>query len=290
MTTAPRQEPVSFQGRDVRITGDRWEPPPGRKNLGVVLLLHGGGQTRHSWRQSARRLAEHDWTAVTLDARGHGDSGWAPDGDYSIDAMVDDLRRVADRLDESPVLIGASMGGMTALIAEGERHFARAVVLVDVAPRIEPTGVERITSFMGGARDGFGSLEEAAEAVRAYNPHRKQRGSLDGLRRNLRQGEDGRWRWHWDPAFMRLPDEASRDLDGRRSRAAAGRIGVPLLLVRGMQSDVVSPEGVAELLALVPGARHTEVADAGHMVAGDDNDVFSRGVLDFLDDTLGGRR
>jgi pimeloyl-ACP methyl ester carboxylesterase len=271
----------------VPIAGDRWEPPAGHEHLGVALLLHGGGQTRHSWRQSARRLAEDGWTAVTLDARGHGDSGWAPDGDYSIDSMVDDLRRVAGQLDEPPVVIGASMGGMTALIAEGERHFARAIVLVDVAPRIEPAGVGRITSFMSGSRDGFASLEEAAEAVRAYNPHRRQRGSLDGLRRNLRQGEDGRWRWHWDPAFMRLPDEASRDLDGSRSRAAASRIGVPLLLVRGMQSDVVSPEGVAELLALVPGARHTEVAGAGHMVAGDDNDVFSRGVLEFLDDVLG---
>lgn len=287
-TDVARREPVEFSGRSVTIVGDRWWPPTSAPPAGVALLLHGGGQTRHSWQQTARRLAEHGWTAITLDARGHGESGWAPDGDYSMDTLTADLRSVAGQLGDPPVLIGASMGGMTSLVAEGEKPFARALVLVDIAPRIEPDGAARILAFMRGAPNGFASLEEAADAVRAYNPHRTKPGSVDGLRRNLRQGEDGRWRWHWDPAFLRIRDEPSRNLDVDRPRRAARQIRVPVLLVRGRQSDVVSAEGAAELLDLVPGARLADVADTGHMVAGDDNDVFSRRILEFLDELVTG--
>ncbi|MDT7707034.1 MAG: hypothetical protein QOG20_2641 [Pseudonocardiales bacterium] len=277
-----RQAPAAFDGHGVRIVGDRWSPDD-REPAGVVLLLHGGGQTRHSWQRTAQRIAAHGWAAISLDTRGHGDSGWAPDGDYSLDALVADLRAVVAQIGAPPVLIGASMGGMTSLVAEGEEHLAQALVLVDIAPRIEPEGVERITTFMRGAPDGFATLDDAADAVAAYNPHRPRPASTDGLRRNLRLGEDGRWRWHWDPAFLRGGGEPSRAVDGERPLRAAEKVGVPLLLVRGRQSDVVSAEGAAELLALVPGARLVDVTDAGHMVAGDDNDVFSRGVTDFLD-------
>jgi pimeloyl-ACP methyl ester carboxylesterase len=279
-------ERISLPGRDVVLAADRWTPSKdGRRPSGSLVLLHGGGQTRHSWDRSARQLAAQGWQAITVDARGHGDSGWAPDGDYSTDALVADLRGLVATLADKPVLIGASMGGLTSLVAQGEHgDLARALVLVDVVPKVEPAGVKRILEFMTGAPDGFGSLDEAAEAVRAYNPHRKQTGSLAGLQKNLRLGQDGRWYWHWDPAFMRIEDEPGRDLGHQRAREAARRITVPLLLVRGQQSDVVSPEGVEELLELVPAARYVDVSDAGHMVAGDDNSVFSASVGAFLDE------
>jgi pimeloyl-ACP methyl ester carboxylesterase len=274
---------VSFSGGGVTLVADRFEAD--QPHRGTLLLLHGGGQTRHSWDRSARQLAGRGWRVFTVDTRGHGDSGWASDGDYSPDALVDDLRSVIAELDEKPVLVGASMGAMVSLVTAGEHEgLARAVVLVDWVPTLEPGGVERIMKFMTGAPDGFGSLEDAADAVRAYNPHRKQRGSLEGLRKNLRLWSDGRWHWHWDPAFMRIPDEPNRALDRQRPRDAAARITVPLLLVRGKQSDVVGPEGVAELRRLVPHARYADVSDAGHMVAGDDNAVFSAAVGEFLDD------
>jgi pimeloyl-ACP methyl ester carboxylesterase len=153
----------------------------------VVLLLHGGGQTRHSWHRTARSLAGQGWSAVALDARGHGDSQWAPDRDYSIDALVADLAAVVTELGERPVLVGASMGGMTALVGQGERgDLARALVLVDIVPRIEPEGAKRIMDFMTARPDGFGSLEEVADAVRAYNPHRARPVSPEGLRKNVR--------------------------------------------------------------------------------------------------------
>lgn len=274
---------IEFKGRGGRIVGDRWESAGGR---GTLLLLHGGGQTRHSWSRSGPRFSDAGWTTISIDARGHGDSDWAPDGDYSADALVADLGDVIQQLGESPVLVGASMGGLTALMAEGESIVsARALVLVDVAPRIEPDGAARILEFMSSAPDGFASLEEVADAVAAYNPHRPRPTRLDGLRKNVRLGADGRWRWHWDPAFLRVPDEPRRQVTHERLVAASRHIAVPTMLVRGLSSDIVSADGAAELLQLIPHAEVKE-ARAGHMVAGDDNDVFASQVVDFLDRNL----
>jgi pimeloyl-ACP methyl ester carboxylesterase len=273
----PPGERVVFDGAAGKLVGHR----------GTALLLHGGGQTRHSWVRTAAALAEHGWSSIALDARGHGDSDWAPDGDYGTDGLVDDLAAVVAALDgpEPPLLIGASMGGMTSLVGQGERgDLARALVLVDIVPKVEPEGVARIMAFMGANPDGFASLDEVAEAVRAYNPHRKRPPNPEGLRKNVRLRENGRWYWHWDPAFLRIDSEPRRSTTHERATAAAAAVTVPTLLVRGAQSDIVSDDGVTELLDLIPGARHVDVSATGHMVAGDDNDVFTRTVLDFLAD------
>jgi pimeloyl-ACP methyl ester carboxylesterase len=276
---------VTYTGAGgVRLVGERWKPGAGHPPAGIALLLHGGGQTRHSWHGTAARLAAHGWGAITVDARGHGDSQWAPDGDYSLDAFADDLCAIVSTLDRAPVLIGASLGGMTALIGQGERPtLARALVLVDIAPRVEPAGRERIRAFMASAPNGFASLEEVADAVHAYNPNRPRPPNLDGLMKNVHQHADGRWYWHWDPKFRRVGDEPSRAVDTGRLYRAAGNITVPTLLVRGIYSDIVTPEAAAELLRLIPTATAVEVA-AGHMIAGDDNDAFTAHLLDFLTD------
>lgn len=272
-----------IKGAGVVLAASRWDVAADRPVRGTLVLLHGGGQTRHSWHTSAPTFAARGWTTLTVDARGHGDSEWAPDGDYTLDAMVADLHAVVATLDRPPVLVGASLGGITSLVAQGESpELAAGLVLVDIAPRTEPAGIKRITDFMGARPDGFATLEEVADAVQAYNPHRKRPGSLEGLKKNVRLHEDGRWHWHWDPAFLDFGDESSRQVRTDRLYAAARSITVPTLLVRGKDSDVVTEEGAAELRELIPTARIAEAA-AGHMVAGDDNDVFSGRVLAFLD-------
>jgi pimeloyl-ACP methyl ester carboxylesterase len=286
MAKTDASDEVTYTGvGGVRLVGERWKPGAGwHPQTGIALLLHGGGQTRHSWHNTAARLAAHGWTAITLDARGHGDSQWARDGDYSLGAFAGDLCAVVDTLDRTPVLIGASLGGMTALVSQGELlTLACALVLVDIAPRIEPAGAERILEFMASAPNGFATLREVADAVHAYNPNRPRPRNFDGLMKNVRQHADGRWYWHWDPRFLRVGDEPSRAVDTGRLYRAAGNIAVPTLLVRGTHSDIVTPEGAAELLQLIPTATAVEVA-AGHMVAGDDNDVFTAHLLDFLAD------
>src|SRR3984957_18476831 len=273
---------VDFAGGAGRLAGDRWAPDgPSR---GVALLLHGGGQTRHSWREAGRTLAEDGWTAIAIDFRGHGDSDRAAGGGDRVGAMGGDAPRVTDASSEPPVIIGASLGGLTGLVIGGEHPAAlRALVLVDAVPQIERTGSTRIFEFMRSAPGGFGSLEEAAEAVRAYQPHRVRPVNLDGMRKNVRLAEDGRWYWHWDPQMMQPPDVAEMDRLAARTRAAASAVRVPVLLVRGQLSDVVTAEGAADLLATIPHARYTDGAGTGHMVAGADNSVFLGRVAEFLD-------
>lgn len=274
---------IGFHGLAGSLAADRWAATDSR---GTVLLLHGGGQTRHSWRRSGSRFAAANWDTIALDLRGHGDSAWAPDGDYSIDALVGDLRAVVDSLGEPPVLVGASMGGITSLVAVGEGVVdARALVLVDVAPKVEQAGVDRIIQFMAASPAGFASLDEVADAVAVYNPNRPRSANLDGLKKNVRLHADGRWYWHWDPAFLRVEDEPRRDLQYARMEVAARNISVPTMLVRGTNSDVVSDEGVRSFQQLIPHAV-VRSAEAGHMVAGDDNDVFVSQVVDFLSESL----
>jgi pimeloyl-ACP methyl ester carboxylesterase len=273
---------VELDGLGVRLAADRWEPAGAA--LGDVVLMHGGGQTRFSWSATGARLAAAGWRVLSLDLRGHGESDWAPDGDYRIDTFVGDLLAVAKTLPTAPVLVGASLGGITSLVATGEHpDAARALVLVDIVPRAEQGGVNRIRDFMSARPEGYDTLEEVADAVRAYNPHRQRPVNVEGLKKNLRRGDDGRWHWHWDPRFMRPPREEHRlDMQPDRLRDALGHVTVPTLVVRGEQSDVVTQEGIDELVRLLPRATNVTVPGAGHMVAGDDNDVFSREVIDFL--------
>jgi pimeloyl-ACP methyl ester carboxylesterase len=262
----------------LRLAGDAWGDPDGP----LVVLLHGGGQTRHAWKGTGVTLAAAGYRALALDARGHGDSDWAPDGDYSQDAQVEDLVAVLDDIGgDSPVLVGASMGGGTSLVAVGEGHLdAAALVLVDIAPRLEAAGVAKIGAFMSQGADGFASLDEVADAIAAYQPHRPRPRQLDGLAKNVRLGADGRYRWHWDPAFRARP----RDLDERRKRLedCARNLALPTLLVRGGLSDILTEEGAQEFLQLCPSAEYVNISGAAHMVAGDRNDVFGEAVVEFL--------
>jgi non-heme chloroperoxidase len=262
----------------VTIAGDAWGDPDGP----LVLLQHGGGQTRHAWKGAGETLGAAGYHAVAFDARGHGDSSWAPDGVYGQDIMVEDLRAVIDALGgRRPVLVGASMGGGTSLVAVGEdRVDATALVLVDIGPRIEPDGAAKIQAFMGQKPEGFASLDEVADAIASYQPHRKRPTNLDGLAKNVRLGEDGRYHWHWDPRFR----TGRRDLEARRLRleACASSLKLPTLLVRGGLSDVLSEEGAQAFLELCPHSEYVNVTGAGHMVAGDRNDIFAGAVVEFL--------
>jgi pimeloyl-ACP methyl ester carboxylesterase len=263
---------------DVRGDPDAWP----------VLFLHGGGQTRYAWGTAAETVAAQGWRAVALDLRGHGDSDWAPNGDYSFTAFGGDCLAVVDQLGRPPVLIGASLGGMSAMLAEGtsDRTVSCGLVLVDITPKANPEGIQRIATFMQSGLDGFDTLEAAAEAIAAYTPQRTKRVNPAGLKKVLRQ-RDGRWYWHWDPMLINQertevpPDRLSGLLD-----VAMSNIHVPTMLVRGLLSDVVTQEGVDDLLAKIPGATVVGVDGAAHMIAGDKNDAFSDSVVTFLRDRI----
>ena len=249
-----------------------------------VLFAHGFGQSRHAWARVAEGLAGHGWRAVTFDARGHGDSGRLADGRYTLEQFVDDLLVVAHSLKAPPVLVGASMGGLLGLVAAGEGRPDpfRALVLVDITPRWESGGVERMLGFMRAHPRGFGSLDEAADAVAAYLPQRQRRKNRYELAQLLHRGQDGRLRWHWDPALL---DTVAHEGERHQQRLlnAARNIDVPVLLVSGGRSDIVSEDTVAEFLEAVPHATHVEIPHATHTLAGDDNASFTAAIEPFIE-------
>lgn len=255
----------------VDLIGESGHPP--------VVFAHGLGQTRHAWRATASTLAAQGFHCTAFDARGHGDSEHSSIGNYAVPQLLDDLHCVAGHAGSAPLLVGASMGGLLGLAAQADAGLFSALVLVDVTPRLEASGVARITAFMQAHADGFESLEQAAAAIAAYLPHREARSS-ERLRKLLVPDGKGRWRWHWDPRFL---DRMVADGDQHEARLldAAARIDVPVLLVTGGASDVVSAATIEEFRTLVRHAEHVVVPGARHMVAGDANDVFSGHVSRF---------
>ena len=282
MTTNPAT--VEFLGDgSLTLVGDEWNrgvADPGRP---TILMLHGGGQNRFSWKNTGAVLAEHGFHVIALDARGHGDSDRSQVGDYTVDTLARDVAAVLTQIGRPVVLIGASMGGLTGIMAAhraGPQSVTK-LILVDVVPRFESEGTHRIRDFMTRHVHGFETLEQAADAIADYLPHRKRPRNLDGLKKNLHH-RDGRWHWHWDPAFVTSVDDSNPFVEVEKLEQAAVDLKIPILLIRGKLSDVVSPQGVEEFLAKVPGAQFVELSDAGHTAAGDDNDAFSEAVVAFV--------
>ena len=287
--TAVRNTPhtVEFSGsQGLTLVADEWRgQSAGGADVAAgrptILMLHGGGQNRFSWKNTGQVLADEGFHVVALDSRGHGDSDRAPHADYDIETLTADVMQVLDAIGRPVILIGASMGGLTGILVAdraGPKRVTR-LVLVDVVPRFEKNGSARIRDFMFSGLHGFASLDEAADAVAAYLPHRTKPRSPEGLKKNLRL-RDGRWYWHWDPAFMTKPGD-DPELRTENFEHAAANLKIPVLLIRGKLSDVVSPEGVRHFLDTVPNAEFVELSDAGHTAAGDDNDAFSDVVVKF---------
>lgn len=253
----------------------------GPRGAPTVILGHGGGQTRHSWDRAGHELADAGYHVINYDLLGHGDSCWEPEGDYSYQRRAADLAAIVRCAGPVFAFVGASLGGLSSMAAACHGTVPKALVLVDVVARLSEQGVERIVGFMTANPDGFASLEDAADAISAYYPDRPRPSRLDGLRKNLRLGGDGRFHWHWDPKFLTggrdhgsIPDM----LD-----TAEWTAHVPTLLVRGMKSDIVTDEGVSDLSARIDRLEVADIGGAGHMVAGDRNDLFNAAVIEFLE-------
>jgi pimeloyl-ACP methyl ester carboxylesterase len=284
-------EESTFVGHNgLKITASTIGPKTGFP----VMLAHGGGQTRHAWAKVMNELANAGYRATAIDMRGHGDSEWASDGAYDMRDFARDLIAISKQLNNPPALVGASLGGIAGMIAAGELAPAsfRSLTLVDIAPKMEAVGVSRVVGFMQAhMKDGFSSPDEAAKIISEYMPQREKRKDTGKLDRYLRKRENGRWYWHWDPNFIhhvtRTRDNAveAKDNGFDRLSAAAAKLTLPVHLIRGGSSDMVSEEAVAHFQTLVPSALLTDIADASHMVVGDRNDAFCSAIISFLNAT-----
>jgi pimeloyl-ACP methyl ester carboxylesterase len=286
MTRTVDFERLSIPVSDLSLVADAAGPSDAPR----ILFLHGSGQTRQSWSGALAEAVRRGYRAVSLDLRGHGDSDWSSDGRYSLERFTADARQVIEHIGGEPVVVGASLGGLMSIpIAASVPRQLRALILVDVTPRIEVKGAHEVIAFMESAPDGFGSLEEAAAAVSAYMPHRPRPTDTSGLKRNLRL-RSGRYHWHWDPAFMQMGRDAKAKInfDGPNPLESMARaINIPTLLIRGRRSQIVSEASAREFLEMVPHAEFVDIADAHHMVAGDANDAFNDAVFEFVEKQAG---
>jgi non-heme chloroperoxidase len=275
----------SVRGAGVLLRYSRWQG-----GGAPIVVLHGGGQTRHAWEESCAHLGDLGYDVVALDLRGHGESEWAPNQEYGLMHFAADVVAVLPQLGHArTALLGFSLGGLASLYLTA-RHpeLCAALMLVDVAPRLETEGVRRIRDFMS-RHESFGTLDDVVEALREYNPNRPPDSiRAESLLRNLRQRPDGRYEWHYDKYF-RTPIPEGGEYKSRimglthaELLADAARVECPTLVVRGAMSDVLSDEGVRELQETIPHAEAAVVDRAGHQVAGDRNDAFLVAITPFL--------
>ena len=273
---------MHFKGHGgLKIVADVW----GSDKESLVILLHGGGQTRHAWGETGKKLSEVGYYSIAIDLRGHGDSEWDSKGNYSISAYKQDLVSIIKEVGKPACLVGASLGGMASLLLAGDKenlNLCSALVMVDIGIYPDPEGSDRIVNFMLSGKNGYESLEAAANSISNFLPHRQKPKDLDGLKKNLRLKEDGRFYWHWDPKFIQRRSESKgrRHLDSQLK--AAERVKVPTLLIRGALSDVVTMEDVKYFLSVIPHADFVEIEKAAHMIAGDRNDIFADVAIKFL--------
>ena len=210
----------------------------------LVLLVHGGGQTRDIWNDAAAALVRAGRQVIALDLRGHGESEWPADGRYEFGAYVEDLRAILAQLPSRPVIVGASLGGWIAAVAVGEDggHLASGLILADAPPDLDLSNI----------RKAAGTLRAASETARGA----------------------------WDP---RMPERFDLEDALGRFKAAAPRIRVPALFVRGALSDITDAASASRIAGQIPAAEYAEIGEAGHLVASDRGDLFSAALLDLLE-------
>jgi pimeloyl-ACP methyl ester carboxylesterase len=268
---------IRLKGDGLELSGSAYgdpEAPP-------VLFFHGGGQSRNAWLGSAVRVAEAGYYGISIDLRGHGDSDWAADGDYLLDAFGRDVERLLAQFDRPVTLVGASRGGQSALVG-GSRHRdrVRLIMLADVAPMMRDDGVDGIRAFFAEGAQGFATVDAAADSL-ARHLDQPRIGDASKLARSMRQDTAGRWQWRWDPAtgkrdFLHPPSENEALL------AAAARVTCPIILVRAELSHLLIDAGVAMFKQLAPQLEVVTAPGVGHMFTADRNDGFATQLLTSL--------
>jgi len=253
----------------------------GTKGQRPILFLHGGALTAHTWDLCCLALRD-DYHCMALDQRGHGDSDWAPDADYSLSAQREDVKGFTEAIGlDQFVLVGMSMGAINGLAyAIAYPETLSALVLIDAGPDVRRRGSSRIRDFVnGGAKPE--SLDAIIERALAFNPRRDPKVLRRSLMHNLRRQEDGNWVWKYDRRrFQQMGEAHAAERQGLADGLA--RVTCPTLVVRGAESDVFHEEDGERLAQRLPDGRFITIPRAGHTVQGDNPKDLAAALHDFL--------
>jgi esterase len=253
----------------------------GNEGLRSMLFLHGGALTAHTWDLCCLALRD-EFHCIAFDQRGHGDSDWAPDADYSIAAQREDVRGFVKQLGlDRFVLVGMSMGAINALAFA--IHYAERLshlVLIDAGPEVRRPGSRRIRDFVNGGATPE-SLDAIIERALAFNPRRDPKILRRSLMHNLRQQTDGTWVWKYDRRRFRQMGE-THSAERRKLADSLVNVTCPTLVVRGAESDVFHEEDAERLAKNLPDGRYVSIPRAGHTVQGDNPKDLAAALREFL--------
>ena len=261
----------------------RWGAP----DKAATLLLHGFAQTCHSWDFVSLSLCDR-FNITALDQRGHGDSEWASDGDYSPEAYQRDIHAIVESLGLGDVvLIGLSMGGRNALTYAAQHpEKVKALVIVDAAPQSLPAGTDNIRRFVQ-QEDELASIDDFIARVQRYNPRRPAEQIRGSIIHNLKRLPSGKWTWKYDKVLRSLDRRVGPEPElTLRLWGYAESLKCPTLVVRGAESDVVALETAETMCHRIPNCRLATVEGAGHLVMGDNPAGFLGAISGFLADVM----
>jgi pimeloyl-ACP methyl ester carboxylesterase len=272
----PEQHRITANGLGFRYLD--W----GTKGKRPILFLHGGALTAHTWDLCCLALRD-DYHCMALDQRGHGDSDWAPDADYSISAQREDVKGFAEAIGlDQFVLVGMSLGAINGLAyAIAYPETLSALVLIDAGPNVRRPGSRRIRDFVNGGAEPE-SLEAIIERALAFNPRRDPTILRRSLMHNLRQQTDGTWIWKYDRRRFQQMGGDQHAAERRGLADGLARVTCPTLVVRGGESDVFHDEDAERLAAGLPNGRWVKIPKAGHTVQGDNPKDLAAALRDFL--------
>ena len=252
----------------------------GNTNRPTILMLHGISQQAHSWDFISLPLSV-DYRVIALDQRGHGDSDWSPNGNYSTDIYVGDIEGFVGAMGlENFHLMGHSMGGRNSLAwASGRPGVLKSLTIVDTGPETQRRGQNRIQQFRE-LPDELDTLDEFASRVMEYTGRNREQ-TMGALKYSIRQRQDGKWTWKYDKAMrvsgFRAPTWTPEQLwDGWR------KIDCPALVVRGARSDIFADETMVRMAEEHPDCTTVTVENAGHLVQGDNPPDFLAAVQGLL--------
>ena len=274
---------IRYVSRNVVVRHQRfhlleWGDP----SLPTLLFLHGGNQSAHSWDLVSLHLADR-FHIIAPDQRGHGDSEWARDADYSSHAMAADAHAILSHFNiDQPIVIGHSMGGMNTLrLALEQPDLLDRLVLVDVGPELSEAGAKTIRNFVVDNRE-FDDLEDFIQNVQKYDPYRSREHIERTVKYNLLKRADGKYISKRDHGPRLATTQTQREQSDRFSLSDASSISQPTLVIRGANSNLFSPEAAQRFAEALPQGQLKTVPDSGHNVHGQNTSGFIAALIPFL--------